>query len=211
MFCIVFEYWFSFFTFLSLYWCWVYDLWCRDPSMKWKLLTPFLLFKVTFKNKASRPYSFHLHGVYDRSQGAGIAQTLGSSAPVGVPGEAVPPGEARVYNWRVTRKQGPTDTEFDCKAGAYYSTVDKVWAHVPFPLICFIATMFHCCLMCVHVHWPIYVQFACGVCLSVCHIFVCISDRFCLWMFCDNTQVLCPYQGQVQLYCPKGKFCLQSG
>ncbi|KAM4621997.1 coagulation factor VIII [Polymixia lowei] len=83
------------------------------------------LLTVTFKNKASRPYSFHLQGVYDRSQGAGIAQNQASSAPIGVPGEAVPPGEARVYNWRVAKKQGPTNTEFDCKAGAYYSTVDK--------------------------------------------------------------------------------------
>uniref|UniRef100_A0AAQ5X6G0 F5/8 type C domain-containing protein n=1 Tax=Amphiprion ocellaris TaxID=80972 RepID=A0AAQ5X6G0_AMPOC len=64
---------------------------------------------VIFKNKAQRPYSFHLHGVYDRSQGA----------------EPVPPGEARTYNWKVTRKQGPTDPKFDCKTGAYYSTVDK--------------------------------------------------------------------------------------
>ncbi|XP_062281333.1 coagulation factor VIII [Scomber scombrus] len=83
------------------------------------------LITVIFKNKASRSYSFHLHGVYDRSQGAGMAQTYSSSAPPGVPGESVAPGEARTYNWRVTRKQGPTETEFDCKTGAYYSTVDK--------------------------------------------------------------------------------------
>ncbi|TKS72296.1 Coagulation factor VIII [Collichthys lucidus] len=83
------------------------------------------LLTVIFKNKASRPYSFHLHGVYDRSQGAGSAQNHGSSAPPGVPGEPVAPGEARTYNWRITKKQGPTDTEFDCKTGAYYSTVDK--------------------------------------------------------------------------------------
>ncbi|XP_008278557.1 coagulation factor VIII [Stegastes partitus] len=83
------------------------------------------LLTVIFKNKAQRPYSFHLHGVYDRSQGAGIAQTSSSSAPPGVPGEPVPPGEARTYNWKVTRKQGPTDPKFDCKTGAYYSTVDK--------------------------------------------------------------------------------------
>uniref|UniRef100_A0A8D3CPB7 Coagulation factor VIII, procoagulant component n=1 Tax=Scophthalmus maximus TaxID=52904 RepID=A0A8D3CPB7_SCOMX len=65
------------------------------------------LVTVIFKNKASRPYSFHLQGVYDRSQGP------------------VAPGEVRTYNWRITRKQGPTDHEFDCKTGAYFSTVDK--------------------------------------------------------------------------------------
>lgn len=85
-----------------------------------------VLFKVIFKNKASRPYSFHLQGVYDRSQGGGMAQTHASSAPPGVPGEPVAPGEARTYNWQITKKQGPSDTEFDCKTGAYYSTVDKV-------------------------------------------------------------------------------------
>uniref|UniRef100_A0A8C8I8T7 F5/8 type C domain-containing protein n=1 Tax=Oncorhynchus tshawytscha TaxID=74940 RepID=A0A8C8I8T7_ONCTS len=69
------------------------------------------LLTVTFKNMASRPYSLHLHGV------AGVA---------GVPGEAVQPGEVRVYTWRITRKQGPTAAEFDCKAGAYYSTQNKV-------------------------------------------------------------------------------------
>ncbi|KAM9356695.1 coagulation factor VIII [Symphorus nematophorus] len=83
------------------------------------------LLTVIFKNKASRPYSFHLQGVYDRSQAAGFAQTHSSSAPPGVPGDPVAPGEARTYNWRITRTQGPTDTAFDCKTGAYYSTVDK--------------------------------------------------------------------------------------
>ncbi|XP_068181094.1 coagulation factor VIII isoform X2 [Antennarius striatus] len=83
------------------------------------------LLTVIFKNKASRPYSFHLHGIYDRSQGAGIAQTHASSVPPGVPGDPLAPGEVRRYTWRITRMQGPTDTEFDCKTGAYYSTVDK--------------------------------------------------------------------------------------
>nr|XP_046261216.1 coagulation factor VIII [Scatophagus argus] len=83
------------------------------------------LLTVIFKNKASRPYSFHLQGVYDHSQGAGIVQTHAFSAPPGVPGEPVAPGEARTYNWKITKKQGPADTEFDCKTGAYYSTVNK--------------------------------------------------------------------------------------
>ncbi|XP_034546674.1 coagulation factor VIII isoform X2 [Notolabrus celidotus] len=82
-------------------------------------------FTVLFKNKASRPYSFHLQGVYDHVHGAGISQTHTPTAPPGVPGDPVPPGEARTYNWKVTKKQGPSENEFDCKAGAYYSTVDK--------------------------------------------------------------------------------------
>uniref|UniRef100_A0A4W5Q877 Coagulation factor VIII, procoagulant component n=1 Tax=Hucho hucho TaxID=62062 RepID=A0A4W5Q877_9TELE len=80
------------------------------------------LLTVTFKNMASRPYSLHLHGVYDKSQGDGQSSGAGVA---GVPGEAVQPGEVRVYTWRITRKQGPTAEEFDCKAGAYYSTQNK--------------------------------------------------------------------------------------
>uniref|UniRef100_A0A8C8I6X4 F5/8 type C domain-containing protein n=1 Tax=Oncorhynchus tshawytscha TaxID=74940 RepID=A0A8C8I6X4_ONCTS len=87
------------------------------------------LLTVTFKNMASRPYSLHLHGVYDKTQGDGWTQTQWGSSRAGVagvPGEAVQPGEVRVYTWRITRKQGPTAAEFDCKAGAYYSTQNKV-------------------------------------------------------------------------------------
>ncbi len=43
-----------------------------------------------------------------------------------VPGDPVPPGEERVYNWRISRRQGPSASEFDCKAGAYYSDVNMV-------------------------------------------------------------------------------------
>ncbi|CAN9515036.1 unnamed protein product [Ophioblennius macclurei] len=83
------------------------------------------LLTVTFKNNALRPYSFHLQGVYDRSPETSFIQTSSSSTVSGVPGEPVPPGETRTYNWRVTWKQGPTESEFACKTGAYYSTVDK--------------------------------------------------------------------------------------
>ncbi|XP_073676198.1 coagulation factor VIII-like [Garra rufa] len=80
---------------------------------------------VVFKNLASRPYSFHLHGVYDKTQGSFSpgAGPEGAKADE-VPGDPVPPGEERVYNWRISRRQGPSASEFDCKAGAYYSNVN---------------------------------------------------------------------------------------
>ncbi|KAK9963756.1 hypothetical protein ABG768_006921 [Culter alburnus] len=80
---------------------------------------------VVFKNLASRPYSFHLHGVYDKTQGSFSPGTgpEGSKAE-DVPGDPVPPGEERVYNWRISRRQGPSASEFDCKAGAYYSNLN---------------------------------------------------------------------------------------
>ncbi|KAM4732211.1 venom prothrombin activator pseutarin-C non-catalytic subunit isoform 2-T2 [Anableps anableps] len=80
------------------------------------------LLTVIFKNNARRPYSFHLHGVYDRTQHVSAAQ---SDSPSGIPGEPVPPGQIRTYSWKINKKQGPSDPEFNCKTGAYYSTVDK--------------------------------------------------------------------------------------
>ncbi|CDR19006.1 unnamed protein product, partial [Oncorhynchus mykiss] len=97
------------------------------------------LLTVTFKNMASRPYSLHLHGVYDKTQGDGWTQTQWGSSRAGVagvPGEAVQPGEVRVYTWRITRKQGPTAAEFDCKAGAYYSTQNKAGGTVNISSTC---------------------------------------------------------------------------
>ncbi|TNM99218.1 hypothetical protein fugu_013782 [Takifugu bimaculatus] len=94
----------------------------RDPVSQGELeahlgiLGPFIKAEVNdlLTNNASRPYSFHLHGVYDRNQGAS-----------GVPGKPLAPGEVQTYNWRITKTQGPMDSEFDCKTGTYYSTVDK--------------------------------------------------------------------------------------
>lgn len=46
--------------------------------------------------------------------------------------DPVAPGVAKTYNWKITKKQGPTENELACKSGAYYSTVDKVCSsHVP--------------------------------------------------------------------------------
>ncbi|KAG7464564.1 hypothetical protein MATL_G00166880 [Megalops atlanticus] len=70
---------------------------------------------VTFKNLASRPYSFHLHGIFDRSQGEAFGKA---------PEDAVKPNQIHVYKWKVTKRQGPSQKESDCKAGAYYSNLD---------------------------------------------------------------------------------------
>ncbi|XP_062875113.1 coagulation factor VIII isoform X1 [Trichomycterus rosablanca] len=78
---------------------------------------------VVFKNLATRPYSLHLHGVYDRTMESSASQGEDLGRKEG-PGDPVPPGQERVYNWRITKRQGPSSKDFDCKAGAYYSTVD---------------------------------------------------------------------------------------
>lgn len=79
------------------------------------LCFPFPLLQVTFKNLASRPFSFHSTlQAYEETQGT----TQG--------GEAVQPGELRRYSWKVLPQMAPTTQEFDCKAWAYFSNVDMV-------------------------------------------------------------------------------------
>ncbi|KAM8998001.1 coagulation factor VIII isoform 2-T2 [Ara ararauna] len=68
---------------------------------------------VTFKNLASRPFSFHSTlQAYEEMQDA----TQG--------GEVVQPGKIRKYTWKVLPQMAPTTQEFDCKAWAYFSNVD---------------------------------------------------------------------------------------
>uniref|UniRef100_A0A672V9Y2 Coagulation factor VIII n=1 Tax=Strigops habroptila TaxID=2489341 RepID=A0A672V9Y2_STRHB len=68
---------------------------------------------VTFKNLASRPFSFHSTlQAYEEMQDA----TQG--------GEVVQPGQIRKYTWKVLPQMAPTTQEFDCKAWAYFSNVD---------------------------------------------------------------------------------------
>lgn len=75
----------------------------------------FLLVQVTFKNLASRPFSFHSTlQAYEETQGT----TQG--------GEVVQPGKLQKYTWKVMPQMAPTTQEFDCKAWAYFSNVDLV-------------------------------------------------------------------------------------
>ncbi|NXD16732.1 FA8 factor, partial [Nothocercus nigrocapillus] len=68
---------------------------------------------VTFKNLASRPFSFHSTlQAYEETRG--VAQGR----------EAVQPGELRHYSWKVLPQVAPTTQEFDCKAWAYFSNMD---------------------------------------------------------------------------------------
>ncbi|NXR73650.1 FA8 factor, partial [Pycnonotus jocosus] len=66
---------------------------------------------VTFKNLASRPFSFHSTlTAYEE----GITQQ----------GGVVQPGGQWKYSWKVLPQMAPTTQEFDCKAWAYFSNVD---------------------------------------------------------------------------------------
>ncbi|KAF1486830.1 Coagulation factor VIII, partial [Pygoscelis antarcticus] len=68
---------------------------------------------VTFKNLASRPFSFH-------STLQAYKETQGTMQG----GEVVQPGELRKYSWEVLPQMAPTTQEFDCKAWAYFSNMD---------------------------------------------------------------------------------------
>uniref|UniRef100_A0A674GBT1 ferroxidase n=1 Tax=Taeniopygia guttata TaxID=59729 RepID=A0A674GBT1_TAEGU len=66
---------------------------------------------VTFKNLASRPFSFH--STLTAYEGGTTQQ-----------GGVVQPGGHQKYSWKVLHQMAPTTQEFDCKAWAYFSNVD---------------------------------------------------------------------------------------
>ncbi|XP_013365450.1 PREDICTED: coagulation factor VIII isoform X3 [Chinchilla lanigera] len=70
---------------------------------------------VTFKNQASRPYSFYSSLISyneDQKQEAKPRKNF------------VKPNETKTYFWKVQQYMAPTEDEFDCKAWAYFSDVD---------------------------------------------------------------------------------------
>ncbi|XP_066097316.1 ceruloplasmin-like [Saccopteryx bilineata] len=72
--------------------------------------TPGDKIRIIFKNKASRPFSIHAHGV--KTQNSFIVSTQ--------------PGKIRSYVWEIPDRSGPTTKEFDCIPWFYSSTVDLV-------------------------------------------------------------------------------------
>ncbi|XP_040090461.1 ceruloplasmin-like isoform X1 [Oryx dammah] len=73
-------------------------------------LTPGEKIYVVFKNKASRPYSIHAHGV--KTDNPTVVTTQ--------------PGEIQTYVWQIPERSGPTSNDFECIPWFYYSTVDMV-------------------------------------------------------------------------------------
>uniref|UniRef100_A0A452RPV7 Coagulation factor VIII n=1 Tax=Ursus americanus TaxID=9643 RepID=A0A452RPV7_URSAM len=70
---------------------------------------------VTFKNQASRPYSFYSSLIsYEEDQRQGAEPRR----------KFVNPNETKIYFWTVQHHMAPTKDEFDCKAWAYFSDVD---------------------------------------------------------------------------------------
>ncbi len=67
---------------------------------------------IVFRNKATRKYSMHPHGLEYQSNG-------------GTQDRAVEPGETYTYIWNVTPEVGPGDGDRDCILYAYYSDVNR--------------------------------------------------------------------------------------
>ncbi|XP_064577770.1 ceruloplasmin isoform X2 [Zonotrichia leucophrys gambelii] len=78
--------------------------------------------RVTFRNKASRPFSIQPHGVRTRRSGAGARFGSGTESPA----SHVSPGTTFTYEWDVPDDVGPTDQDPDCLTWLYYSAVDAV-------------------------------------------------------------------------------------
>ncbi|KAH9508746.1 hypothetical protein Btru_049801 [Bulinus truncatus] len=72
---------------------------------------------VTFKNNASRPYSFYSHGLKKSQRDSGV--DYGYS-------KGVDPGQTRQYILQVPPRAGPGPNDPNCVPWLYYSSVDPV-------------------------------------------------------------------------------------
>jgi FtsP/CotA-like multicopper oxidase with cupredoxin domain len=80
--------------------------------------------KVVFKNKASRPYSMHPHGVLYNKDSEGVAYNDGTSRRSRI-GGAVPPGQTYTYTWEVPERAGPGANDPSSLVWLYHSHVEE--------------------------------------------------------------------------------------
>ncbi|KAM4796126.1 ferroxidase HEPHL1 [Rhinophrynus dorsalis] len=88
----------------------------RNPEEEHlQILGPFIRAEVgdsiliVFRNKATRPYSIHAHGVVEMNNNM-----------------ATQPGGTNTYRWNVPERSGPGSNDPDCLTWAYYSKEDFV-------------------------------------------------------------------------------------
>ncbi|XP_018617415.2 ceruloplasmin [Scleropages formosus] len=98
--------------------------------------------KVTFRNKATRPYSIQPHGVQysidqegtlynsvieETSRSKILLQRIKGSTPVTPPPASyVLPGSTHTYVWMVPSEGGPVEGDAECITQLYYSAVDSI-------------------------------------------------------------------------------------
>lgn len=81
--------------------------------------------KVFFKNKASRPYSMHPHGVLYQKNSEGSEYNDGTTGPDKAD-DAVAPGATQVYVWEVPERAGPAASDGSSVVWLYHSHVDEL-------------------------------------------------------------------------------------
>ena len=78
---------------------------------------------VIFRNKCSRPYSMHPHGVeYLKTSEGAVYRGDGQGDKAGA---AVAPGETHLYKWLATENSGPGPDDVDTVPWLYHSHVDE--------------------------------------------------------------------------------------
>jgi FtsP/CotA-like multicopper oxidase with cupredoxin domain len=80
--------------------------------------------RVVFKNKASRPYSIHPHGVFYLKDGEG-SPTNDATPAAEKRDDAVRPGESHVYVWPVPPRAGPGPNDPSSLVWLYHSHVEE--------------------------------------------------------------------------------------
>lgn len=79
--------------------------------------------EVVFKNKASRPFSLHAHGLMYDKLNEGFLYQDGTSTKVD---DAVSPGGYHVYKWTVPERSGPDKHDPNCITWPYFSATNPV-------------------------------------------------------------------------------------
>ena len=78
--------------------------------------------EVLFKNKASREYTMHPHGVfYDKKSEGALYEDKTSGSWKG--DDHVKPGGSHVYRWLITENHAPTAGDDNCLTWMYHSHV----------------------------------------------------------------------------------------
>jgi FtsP/CotA-like multicopper oxidase with cupredoxin domain len=81
--------------------------------------------KIVFKNRASRPYSMHPHGVLYNKNSEGSMTNDGTRGDDKAD-DAVPPGGSHTYIWEVPERAGPGTADPSSVVWLYHSHVDEL-------------------------------------------------------------------------------------
>ncbi len=80
---------------------------------------------ITFKNKTSRPYSLHPHGVFYKKDSEGSATNDGTKGQDKAD-DKVAPGQQYIYTWQVSERAGPGPADPSSVVWPYHSHVDEI-------------------------------------------------------------------------------------